>query len=144
MAGETRTETQTSQHQMRTETLSLGELFSELTRETSVLFRDEVQLAKAEVTQKVSTISKNAVWLAVGGALAYAGVLALVAAAIAGIVAAGLPVWASALIVGLVLAAIGGGLFMKGFGGVKNANPMPQQTIQTIKEDGEWAKQQIK
>jgi protein-S-isoprenylcysteine O-methyltransferase Ste14 len=124
--------------------MSLGELFSELARETSTLVHDEVQLAKAELTQKVSHIGKNMTGLAIGGALAYAGLLALVAAAIAGITAAGLPVWASALIVGVVLAGIGGVLVMTGLAAMKRVDPVPHQTVQTLKEDGEWAKQQVK
>ena len=61
---------------------SIGELFSELSRETTALLRQEVQLAKAEMTQKASRVGKNVGFLVIGGVVAYTGVLALVAAGI--------------------------------------------------------------
>ena len=63
----------------------LGELFSELARETSTLVRQEVALAKAEIAQKTSQVGKNIGFLVVGGAVAYAAFLALMAAAIIGL-----------------------------------------------------------
>jgi len=61
---------------------SIAELFSELSRETTALLRQEVQLAKAEITQKASRVGKNGGFLVIGGVVVYTGVLALVAAGI--------------------------------------------------------------
>lgn len=61
---------------------SIAELFSELSRKTTALLRQEVQLAKAEITQKASRVGKNVGFLVIGGVVAYTGVLALVAAGI--------------------------------------------------------------
>jgi hypothetical protein len=61
---------------------SIAELFSELSRETTVLLRQEVQLAKAEMTRKASRVGKNVGFLVIGGVVAFTGVLALVAAGI--------------------------------------------------------------
>lgn len=123
---------------------SLGELFGDLARETSTLVRQEVELAKTEMSQKASNIGKDIGFLAVGGAIAYAGVLALGAALIIGLAQLGLPWWLSALLVGLVVAGIGYFLVQKGLSALKQQNLAPQKTIETIKEDVEWAKGQTK
>ncbi|MGI8555383.1 MAG: phage holin family protein, partial [Pyrinomonadaceae bacterium] len=86
---------------------SIGELFSELATETSTLIRQEVALAQAEMTQKATKIGKNVGFLVVGGAIAYAALLAIVAAVIVGL-AHFIPLWLSALIVGVVLAVAAG------------------------------------
>lgn len=121
---------------------TLGELFSELSQETSALFRQEVQLAKAEVTRKATRAGKEIAFIAAGGFVAYAGFLALIAAAIFG-VAEFLPIWLSALLVGVIVAGVGYLLLQKGISGLKEINPAPRRTIETLKEDKEWLKQQV-
>jgi fatty acid desaturase len=121
---------------------SLGELFSDLARETSTLVRQEVELAKTEMTQKASRAGKDVAMMAVGGAVIYAGFLALLAALIAGIVAAGLAPWLSALIVGVAVVAVGGALVWQGREALRRVNLAPRQTIHTLKEDAAWVKQQ--
>jgi hypothetical protein len=120
---------------------SLGELFAELTRETTTLVRQEVALAKSEIRQKLASIGKDVGYIAIGGAIAYAGLLALIAALVLGIAAAAnLPLWASALLVGAVIVGIGGLLVMSGLKALKHMDPVPRQTVETLKEDIEWAK----
>jgi len=121
---------------------SLGELFSDLSRETSTLVRQEVELAKTELTQKASEVGKDIGFLAAGGAVAYAGFLAILAAIILGLTALGLPAWLSALLVGVVVAGVGYFLVQRGITALKRTNLAPRQTIETLKEDAEWAKQQ--
>ena len=123
---------------------SLGELFADLAKETSELVRQEVQLAKTEMGQKASNVAKDIGFLAVGGAVAYAGVLALGAALIIGLAQLGLPWWLSALLVGLVVAGIGYFLVQKGLNALKHQDLVPGQTIETIKGDVEWAKEQTR
>jgi uncharacterized protein HemX len=123
---------------------SLGELFSDLTRDTSELIREEVELAKVELSQKATCVGKDLGFLAAGGAIAYAGFLALVAALIIGLGQLGLTWWASALIVGLLVAGVGGYLVWQGLQNLKHEPLAPQQTIQTLKEDAQWAKAQTK
>jgi fatty acid desaturase len=122
---------------------SLGELFSDLARETSTLVRQEVQLAKTEMTQKATAVGKDVGFLAVGGAVAYAGLLALIATIIIILGTVGLPWWLASLIVGVVVAAVGYFLVQKGLTALKHENMAPQQTIQTLKEDRQWAKEQM-
>lgn len=121
---------------------SLGELFGDLTRETVTLLRQELTLAKVEVTQKATQTGKDVGFLAIGGAIAYAGFLALLAAVIISLGLLGLPWWLAALLVGLVVAGIGYFLIQKGLGEIRKRNLAPQQTLDTIKEDVEWAKKQ--
>lgn len=121
---------------------SLGELLTELSRETSTLVRQEVELAKTEMTHKATQVGKNVGSLVVGGAVAYAGFLVILAAIVIGL-SAFMPAWVSALVVGVVVAGVGYFLAQQGIENLKRANLAPQETIQTLKEDAEWAKKQV-
>jgi len=122
---------------------SLGELFAELAREVTALVRQEATLAKAEMGEKASRIGVNLASLAAGGAVAYAGFLAILAAIIALLVqAAGLSWWGAALLVGIVVSIVGGVLVMKGIDALKNANLTPRETLESLKEDAQWARKQ--
>ncbi len=122
---------------------SLGELLGDLMQQTGTLVRQEMKLATTELSDKASRVGKDVGALAVGGAVAYAGFLALLAAIIIGLGQLGLPWWIAALIVGIVVVAIGGLMVQKGLTALKHQNMMPQQTITSLKEDQTWAKEQI-
>jgi len=128
--------------QTRRDDRSLGELFAELSRETSNLVREEVALAKAEVRKTATEAGKDVGYMAAGGFVAYAGFLALIAAVILGL-GEFLPLWLAALLVGLVVAGIGYFLVQRGLSGLKNLQVAPQQTIETLKEDKEWIQDQV-
>ena len=122
---------------------SLGELFTELTDEVRMLFRQEVALARTEVSSKVSHLSRDAIRIGIGAAVAFVGFQALVAA---GIVALDLiiPLWLSALIVGALLAIVGYVLIQQGMNDVRQRGVTPTQTIDSLKEDREWLQNQIR
>lgn len=122
---------------------SLGDLFSDLSRETTTLVRQEVQLAKAELTQSATEVARGIGMLVAGGAVAYTGLLFLLLAIVFGLIEAGWDAWLSALIVGLVVVAIGAVLVLRARESLKPANLAPQKTIETVKEDAAWAKEQI-
>ena len=122
---------------------SLGELFSELAAETSTLVRQEVTLAKTELSQKAGKIGRNVAYLAVGGAFAYAALLAFMAASIIAL-ANVMPWWAAALVVGVVVAIVAGVILFAGYYGLKDTDPVPRQTVETLKEDAQWVKEQMK
>ncbi len=105
--------------------------------------RQEVQLAKAEMTQKASRVGKTVSFLVIGGVVAYTGVLALVAA---GIMLLGqvIPYWLSALIFGLVIAAIGLFLVVEGANTLRREDPAPWETVETLKEDSQRLKNQTR
>src|SRR4051795_8106708 len=107
---------------------SLGELFAELSRETSTLVRSEVSLAKTELTEKATQAGRNAAIVAVGGALAHAGLLVIIAAVVLLLVQAGLAAWLAAVIVGLVVAGGGYLVAQKGVTALKNGDLTPKQT----------------
>jgi hypothetical protein len=120
---------------------SLGELFGDLTRQLSVLVRQEIRLARVEMTRSLSTVSKSAALLVVGGVMLFAAFLALMATVIIAIAHA-LLWWLSALIVTLVVAGISAVLALKGCDSIKTAQLAPHETIQTIKEDAAWMREQ--
>jgi xanthine/uracil permease len=122
---------------------SLGDLFSDLSRETTTLVRQEVQLAKAELTQSATEAARGIGMLVAGGAVAYAGLLFLLLAIVFGLIEAGWDAWLSALVVGLVVVAIGAVLVLRARESLKPANLAPQKTVESLKEDAVWAKEQI-
>ncbi len=122
---------------------SLGELFSTLAQDTSTLVRQEMTLAKTEMSQKASRAGKDVGFLAAGGAVAYAGLLAILAGAII-LLGQVIPMWLSAILVGLVVAGVGYFLVRKGLDALKREDLTPRQTIETLKEDQQWAKDQTR
>ena len=122
---------------------TLGELFSELAQETSTLVRQEVNLAKTEVSQKASRVGKDVGFLAAGGVVAYAGLLAILAGVIV-LLGQVIPMWLSALLVGLVVAGVGYFLVKKGLDALRTEDVAPRQTMETLKEDGQWIKDQTR
>ena len=129
--------------QQRNEEPSLGELFASLARDTSELVRKEVDLAKTEMTQKATEAGKDIGYIAAGGAVAYVGLIVL-AFGIVYLLGLFLPLWAAALLVGLVIAGIGYFLVQKGLTALKRTNFAPRETVASLKEDKEWIKDQIK
>lgn len=121
---------------------SIGELFGDLAREISTLVRQEIALARSEMTQSATHAARDIGMLVVGGLILYAGVLALVAAAILG-VAVALPAWASALIIGVAVVALGGAMAWLGISALRREHLAPEQTIETVKEDAQWLKNRV-
>ena len=122
---------------------SLGELFAELAQETSTLVRQEVELARVELGQKAAGVGRAVASLVLGGAVAYAGFLAIMAAVIVALADAGLPWWLAALLVGVVVAGVGYALVARARAALERVELVPRRTVETLKEDREWAKEQI-
>lgn len=120
----------------------LTSLFSELATETSALIRKEIELGKAEMSEKAAQAGKGAASLAIGGAVAYAGLIFLLLAATLALSNAVAP-WLAALIVGAVVVIIGLVMLASGRNKLKASNLAPNRTIETIKDDGRWAKAQV-
>ena len=123
---------------------SLGALFGDLSAQISALVRQEVQLAKTEITGKIAGFAVGAVFLVVAALMGLGAFLVLLAAAVAALSLV-LPTWAAALIVAVVLLIVAGVAALLGIGKIKKATPpVPQQTIETLKEDAQWLKNQVK
>lgn len=123
---------------------SLGELFGDLARDMGTLVSQEMTLAKKEVTEKASEVGKDVAMLAVGGLVAYAGLLAIIAAIVFLLADRGVPLWISALIVGVLVAGIGALLVQRGIAALRHQDLTPRQTIESLKEDTRWAKEQVR
>jgi drug/metabolite transporter (DMT)-like permease len=117
---------------METRERSIGELISELVGKAAVLIQEEVGLARAELSTKASTVSRSAAMLAGGGAIAYGGFLAIAAAIIIALHGV-MPWWAAALLVGLVLVAIGYFLIQRSLQTIKTANLAPRRTVASLR-----------
>lgn len=121
---------------------SLGELLSELSRETSVLVRKEVELATTEMTAKARTAGRHVALAAAGGALAHAALLVLLAALVVGLSQLGLAPALAAVIVAAVVAALGYTLIHMGVSALRATRIVPTHTVQSLKEDAKWTTQQ--
>jgi len=118
----------------------LGEVARDLTKDLSLLVRQEIELAKAEMSQKGRTAAPGIGMLGGAGVVALAAAGALTAFLIL-VLAIFLPEWLAALIVAAVLGAVAYVLAKQGKERVEEAGkPVPEQTIETVKEDVEWAK----
>ncbi|MFW6062207.1 MAG: phage holin family protein [Planctomycetota bacterium] len=130
---------------------SAASLIRELTQETSILFRQEMGLAKQEMSEKAHKATRQSASVAVGGALAFAGLIVLVLAISGALFAllntfliSEVAIWLAPLIVSLLVAGIGYALIKKGINTLKREGVVPDQTVQTMQENKEWLKQEIK
>ena len=119
-----------------------GNLFSRLSEQASTLIRQEIQLAQTEMTRKATKAGRNAAFIALGAVIALGAYLSLVAALIL-VLAQVMAAWLAALIVAVVL-AIGAALLVQyGISKLKQIDPAPRRTIETMRENKEWLTQQI-
>lgn len=121
----------------------LGPLFNQLARDSAALIRQEVALAKAELRQSARQTARGAMKL--GVALAVVSVGALVLTAFLVLLLGDLlgNYWLAALIVGAVYTLIGAVLALTGARTLKTVEMAPQETIETLKEDRDWARAEI-
>src|SRR3954470_15694785 len=126
----------------RQDNRSLRELLAELSRETGVLVRKEVELATTEMTAKAKKAAVDIGTAAAGGALVHAALLVLLAALVIGLAQLGVAPWLSALIVGVVTALVGYALVNRGLASMRRTNLIPTQAIETLKEDAKWTTRQ--
>jgi len=129
--------------ELRLQERSIGELFGQLTQDMTLLVRQEVQLARTEMSDKISRVATNLVSVGAGGFVAYLGGLALVGALILAIRdLANISLAWSSLIVGAVLAIIGYVMLQRGLKELKRVDLAPRRTVETLKDDVQWAKEQ--
>jgi putative copper export protein len=136
--------------ELRQQERSIAELFGQLTQDMTLLVRQEVQLARSELSEKFSRLATNLVSVATGGLVAYMGAWALVAALILALhQLADISPWVSALIVGVLLAVAGYAMLKRGLAELKRVDLAPRRTVENlkddvraIKDDVQWAKEQ--
>jgi hypothetical protein len=118
----------------------VGELLRDLSQQTGTLVRQEIELAKAELSQKGKQAGAGAGMFGAAGAVGLLALAALTTCFIAALQTA-MATWLAALIVAVVYAAIAGALALAGRARIRRATPAaPEQTIETVKEDVQWAK----
>lgn len=131
---------------------SLGDLFAELATETSQLVRQEVALAQTEITNKATRVGKQVGYLVVGGAVGYAALLVVLAAVTMGLgrIIASLTGWTeltsaalAALIVAVIVGVVAYSLVMSALAKLRETSLAPNQTIESVKEDAQWLKNQV-
>jgi uncharacterized membrane protein YqjE len=123
---------------------SLGELLKQLSQETTQLVHQELELAKAELQHKGKQAGAGAGMFGGAGALGLAALGALTACLILALDTV-MPAWLAALIVAVVYGIVAFVLVKQGQAKIKQATPpVPEQTIETVKEDVEWARTQMR
>jgi uncharacterized membrane protein YqjE len=121
----------------------MGELFKQLSDDLSTLVRQELKLAQVEMTEKGKKAGIGVGMFGAAGIVGFLAVLTFTTCVVAAL-ATGMKVWVAALIVTVVYAALAGGLALTGKKRVSEATPaVPEQTVESVKEDVQWAKTQL-
>lgn len=117
----------------------VGELAAAVVNDLSTLMRQELALAKAEVREEVTAAGKASGMVAAAGMAGFLVLLFGTAAAMWGL-AEVMPVGLAAVIVTVVWAVVGAVLFALGRSRLRQINPVPERTVETLKEDAQWLK----
>ncbi|NWG47291.1 MAG: phage holin family protein [Alphaproteobacteria bacterium] len=121
---------------------SIGALLRDLVGQLSTLFRQEIALARAEMSEKAGDVMGGIVSLATGLILSLAALIVLLDAVVYGLARA-MPAWLAAIIVGVV-AVIGLALVLRGRSELSAYNLIPGRTVQTVRDDAKFAKEKMK
>ena len=120
---------------------SIGELLKRLSSDGSHLVQQEIQLAKTELQESVARATKSAAKIGTGVVLALPGIMAITAALVIGLGIVIGSYWVSALVVGAAILIAAGVLIKGAIAGLK-AGVAPKATVQTVREDVDWAKRE--
>jgi hypothetical protein len=120
--------------QQQPEDQPLREIVGQLSRDGSLLIKQEIALAKLELGEKAARFRTQATVIAAGGIALYTGALALVAGLIL-LLALAMPAWASALLVGTAIATAGAVLLLRGKNNLEKLDLKPEQTVANVRRD---------
>ena len=123
---------------------ALGELFRRLTADASLLVRQEINLAKAEMQESVVNLKTMVARLAIAAALAVPAAIALTAFLVIALGDAINSYWASALIVGVILLIAAVALARQGMAGVSRAKEGLQRTAESVSDEARWGKEELR
>lgn len=127
----------------RSETASIATLFNNLLRDMSTLIRQEVELARTETTEKVGEAGRSVTSMVIGGAIAYAGLLFLLLAAVFALELI-MDAWLAALIVGAVVAIVGFIMFRTAQSKLRPSHMKPERTIESLRDDAAMVRHQVR
>jgi hypothetical protein len=130
---------------------TIAELLKDLREESTLLLREEIALAKKEISEKISSTALNLIYIVAGALIAYCAatflLLAISSVISQALVAHGVSVgWANflgLLIVALVIGVISIAMIVKGVQTLKKLSLVPEKTVETLKEDKTWAQNKI-
>lgn len=123
---------------------NVSELFASLVEHLSRLFRKEVQLARAEATEKMQQATGALASIAIGGAVLLAALIVLLHSAVAWLVVLGLEVQWSTLVVALVVGLVGFLLLQRGTKNLKASNLTPRRTLEQVQHDAHTVREQVR
>jgi hypothetical protein len=123
---------------------SIGELFSDLSQQTSDLIRQEMRLAKAELSENFAVAGRSAMLIGAGAAFGLAAVMAAAAAIALLLIEAGLLPWLAAGLTALIMGVAAFALAQSGLSALKTKSMAPVETMQSIKETTQWLKHQTR
>jgi acyl-coenzyme A thioesterase PaaI-like protein len=127
---------------MQTDDRSLKDLLSDLSNSITTLFRKEIQLARAETSEKVTQVAVSLGSIVGGAILALAALIVLLQALVIGLAEAGIPPGWASLVVGVVVAGIAYAMVHKGTSDLKVSHLAPARTVDSIKRDAQMVKEQ--
>lgn len=127
---------------MQADDRSMKDLLSDLSNSITTLLRQEIQLARAETSEKVTQVGVALGALVGGAILALAALIVLLQALVIGLAEAGLPAGWASLIVGVVVAGIAYAMVHKGTSDLKASHLAPTRTVDSIKRDAQVVKEQ--
>jgi Putative Actinobacterial Holin-X, holin superfamily III len=130
---------------------TIGELLKDLRGESTLLLREEIALAKKEISEKISSTARNLTYVVGGALVAYVAITFLLLA-ISSVIAQALvdqgigigwAIFLGLLIVALVIGAVSAAMIVKGVQTLKKQSLIPEKTVETLKEDKTWAQNKI-
>lgn len=124
---------------------SVPQLLADFTRDTTALLQDELALARSEANEKIAQIGRGVTSLATGGLILFAALLVLLQAAVIGLHEAMDTTmgWLAPLIVGVIVAIIGGAMLAAGRKRIRPENLKPQRSIDEAKRDRDFVKERM-
>jgi uncharacterized membrane protein YqjE len=122
---------------------SLTDVLQDIIRNVQEIVRSEVRLAKTEIREEATKAKFSMLWLGAGGITAIFAIFFLLLMIVYALSLI-MPNWAAALIVGAALAIVASVMLKAGISRFQEIHPTPERTVETIKENVEWAKQQTK
>jgi hypothetical protein len=122
---------------------SVSDVFQDILRNLQEMVRSEIRLAKVEIRAEVKQAVSSGVWIAAGGVAATSAWIFLLWT-LAYALATRMSMWAATLLVAVVMAAVAAALIMSGIRRARRIRPIPERTVESVKENLEWMKQPTK
>ena len=122
---------------------AVSQVLQDILRNLQDIVRSEVRLARVEIRDELKQAALSGAWIA-GGALGVISAWMFLLWTLVYALAATMSMWAATLLVAAVLALAGGLLIMNGMRRARRIQPVPERTVQSVKENLEWMKQQTK